>query len=425
MVLVHEKRRLERRLRWIIFLVFSAGWSFAVWHQGISLVLTGIVLLGAALLQAWNRSRIPVLAYHSVSDNASWLTRPDLTIPSASFRRQMQWLKRHGFSTLTMEELWSHRNYGTDPNNFIVLTFDDGYLDNWVAVEPILREAGLCGTIFISTDWIEDGQQCRPQSGQVPDHELSWAGYLNPAEIRAMAERGVLDVQSHGASHDLVFCNDRISGFTSSDDQPQWLALLLNEKKPAWYKQPMRLPAGYPLFPNGNALAVSAFYPDPNLVDKLTAAPADSSVINDADRQQRLREAADSFEADHGSLGHMETKAETHNRWRKELEDSKQTLERISEKEVAHLCWPRDAYCKESQQIAFSVGYHSVTAHDGLNSDHNPNMVSRVYIDGCGIPWLDITAFVLHIWVFRGRIWAWPALVLASTAIQLLWRRKK
>ena len=47
-------------------------------------------------------------------------------------------------------------------DNRVVLTFDDGYLDNWVAVMPLLRKYGQKAIIFMSTDFIDPTSQSRP-----------------------------------------------------------------------------------------------------------------------------------------------------------------------------------------------------------------------------------------------------------------------
>jgi len=420
-VLIPQRRLLERRVRWISFLIFGSVWIIVTEPFGLLPQIAGFVFLAVLLLQVWTGTRIPVLTYHSVSEDGSWLNKPGLVVPVASFKRQIRWLARHRYTTLTMDELQARRTQCINRRKIITLTFDDGYLDSWVAVEPLLREHKMRGTVFVSTAWIDEEKQCRPKLDNSPTQPLTWSGYLNAGEIRALSDGGVLDIQSHAVSHDTIFCNDQIAAFATPGPQPQWLTALLNSShKPTWYRLEKPVPAGYPLFSTGEALAVAAFHPDPELIKEMTATAADTSFFTDTNWQQTLYDIANRFRSNHGKLGQMETGAETRQRWRLELEESKRVLSEITGREIEHLCWPRDASCPETKELAFSLGYKSVTGGSGTNRRHNPHLVSRLYVEACGVGWLDLTAFVLQIWLFEGRIWAWPLLILAARSIQFI-----
>ncbi|MRT32352.1 hypothetical protein FGX01_00105, partial [Xylella fastidiosa subsp. multiplex] len=51
------------------------------------------------------------------------------------------------------------------PHKSIVITFDDGYLDNWVYAHPILQKYHMHAVVFIVTSWTGDGP-ARPHAGQ-------------------------------------------------------------------------------------------------------------------------------------------------------------------------------------------------------------------------------------------------------------------
>jgi len=103
--------------------------------------------------------RLPVLAYHSIKpqqfyypinvDNP-WILHQDV------FRAQMQYLYDNNFNTVTSHQLINFLYHGAAlPSNPIVLTFDDGYLDNVLYAAPILREFGFTAMMFMITDRIE------------------------------------------------------------------------------------------------------------------------------------------------------------------------------------------------------------------------------------------------------------------------------
>ena len=102
-----------------------------------------------------------ILAYHRVLDIAD----PDafdfdLELISASpeqFREQMRIVKQR-LHPLRFDELLGMIDSGKRlPRNAIVVTFDDGYNDNYHVAMPILRELGIPATFFLSTGHIDSG----------------------------------------------------------------------------------------------------------------------------------------------------------------------------------------------------------------------------------------------------------------------------
>ena len=87
-----------------------------------------------------------ILIYHRVADLPS---DPEmLAVSLENFRRQMEFLKRN-FRILRFEEEWSDLK---EPA--VVITFDDGYADNFLEALPILEEARVPATFFVSTGHI-------------------------------------------------------------------------------------------------------------------------------------------------------------------------------------------------------------------------------------------------------------------------------
>lgn len=66
------------------------------------------------------------------------------------FRRQIEFMKNN-FNVVTMEQVMDAAEGGSElPENALLLTFDDGYIDNYTVALPILEEYGLQGSFFIS-----------------------------------------------------------------------------------------------------------------------------------------------------------------------------------------------------------------------------------------------------------------------------------
>jgi peptidoglycan/xylan/chitin deacetylase (PgdA/CDA1 family) len=154
-----------------------------------------------ALLRFLPLPAIPVLLYHQVAEKDCRDDAAGISTTPEGFARQMSYLHRAGFRTLSLEALNSedgcaHRNAGKR----IAITFDDGYLDFYTEAFPVLRKHGFAATVFLVTDFI--GQQAGGNG-------CSRDRYLDLKHIREMARHGI-SFQSHSCSHpDLTRLGDR------------------------------------------------------------------------------------------------------------------------------------------------------------------------------------------------------------------------
>jgi peptidoglycan/xylan/chitin deacetylase (PgdA/CDA1 family) len=99
--------------------------------------------------------KIPVLAYHRVG-----YTTDNLTVTPERFSNDLDSLQQRGYCSISLEEFQKFlddRNVEM-PEKPILITFDDGYLDNFDNAYPILRNHGMVGTFFVITDmlWTKD-----------------------------------------------------------------------------------------------------------------------------------------------------------------------------------------------------------------------------------------------------------------------------
>ncbi len=142
---------------------------------------------------------IPVLCYHRVLPQ----TAP-LAITIHAFERQLQWLQSKGYRTLSGAEFEQALRGEIDTRRSVFLTFDDGYLDNWYLVTPLLKKYGFKASLFVITSKVQ-GKQSRSVGGwneQDDDRYLSWE------EVDAMVESGVFEVHSHTHSHTKFWLNE-------------------------------------------------------------------------------------------------------------------------------------------------------------------------------------------------------------------------
>lgn len=108
------------------------------------------------------RSDLRILAYHRVLESAEppgFRFDPELISASAEqFHDQMKLLRRR-FHPLSFEDLLACIDRGSRlPKHAVMVTFDDGYDDNYRVAFPILRDQGMSAMFFVSTGHIDSGQ---------------------------------------------------------------------------------------------------------------------------------------------------------------------------------------------------------------------------------------------------------------------------
>ena len=116
---------------------------------------------GLMRLEAWLNNRRGAIAfmYHSVADASSsaWID-PRNHVPRDVFAQQMRFLAEHR-TVISLDELVARIQSGEPVDDgTVVLTFDDGYLDNLTVAAPILAEYGLPATVFLPTGYIDRGE---------------------------------------------------------------------------------------------------------------------------------------------------------------------------------------------------------------------------------------------------------------------------
>lgn len=155
------------------------------------------------------KQTVPVLMYHHVSPVDGMIT-----VSATNFEHQLKWLRSRGYHSLTCDEFAGHLEGRPVPARSVLITFDDGYLDNWVYAYPLLKRYGFHAVIFLVTSWIGEGP-VRAQLGQselpeTPSHsecedriEQGRADevMLRWSEIDAMRADGVFEFHSHTHTH--------------------------------------------------------------------------------------------------------------------------------------------------------------------------------------------------------------------------------
>lgn len=144
-----------------------------------------IYVLLYLLSKATLRPKISVLAYHSVGLNSS-----SYSVGTAEFRRQMDYLVKN-YRVVSLDEILDFlEGKRRLPKKSVAITFDDGYLDNYVNAYPCLKKYRLPATIFVATAYL----QKKMLLGDVYLPMLGWE------EIEEIIQ-GNINIGAHTANH--------------------------------------------------------------------------------------------------------------------------------------------------------------------------------------------------------------------------------
>lgn len=153
---------------------------------------------------------VAVYMYHHVCAQAG-----SLAVTARTFEQQIRGLAMAGYQTLGADEFAGFLAGQPVPRKSVVLTFDDGYLDNWVYAHPVLKRYGMKAILFTITGLIGDGP-VRPHAGQngsvpeCPPHDIAKHVMrsdqrddvmLRWDEINAMLDAGTFEIHSHTHTH--------------------------------------------------------------------------------------------------------------------------------------------------------------------------------------------------------------------------------
>lgn len=131
---------------------------------------------------------VPIIMYHNIMKNNEQNSR--FIVTEKQFEEDLKYLKENNYTTIVMEDLI---NYVYDnkplPEKPVILTFDDGYYNNYVYAYPLLKEYGFKGVLSIIgyyTDLYSENGEKNPNYSH-----LTWE------DINEMINSGTFEFQNH------------------------------------------------------------------------------------------------------------------------------------------------------------------------------------------------------------------------------------
>lgn len=125
------------------------------------------------------KERASILMYHSVSARKDFFS----TVSPEVFNQQMAYLAAKKREVISLVELVRRLRAQEPLGGSVVLTFDDGYHDNYTTVFPLLKQYNFPATIFVTTDLIGN------------------SGYCSAEELREMHDSDLVAIEPHTLTH--------------------------------------------------------------------------------------------------------------------------------------------------------------------------------------------------------------------------------
>ena len=338
---------------------------------------------------------LPVAMYHYVNDHAG-----SITVSRAQFDDHCRVLAENGWRGVSLAEAETFLIHGEPlPEKSLLMTFDDGYLDNYLHAMPTMHKYGHKGVMFAVSQRIEQGDVPRVSIADVlagtapalpeavvPMHtnDLGFSVrrdiFCNRGEIRAMEEAGVMAVASHARGHYGVYTGPEFSGFVRPRNQHR-----------TFYRTESEFVWGMPSFTAKAGLLHRAFLPNPEMVEAVKRlVPQDeqgaAAFFAEEASVAELQALADGFA---GSMGRFETDTERTERMRREIAGGKTELEAVLGHSLQTLCWPWGDYCEEAHSLGLEAGFSLFfTVKEGVNPPGRPLAVHRFKAKSKSGSWL-------------------------------------
>ncbi len=272
----------------------------------------------------------------------------------STFEWQLSFLTKH-FNIVSSDALRQMKEGKGLSKSSVLITFDDGYADNYVYAYPLLKKYSAKAILFIPTSKITNGDKRNTLEDYykgnvkfsqlfIPDRkeralEESLQGetkeFLRWSEIEEMISSGVFEVGSHGHIHSKVFDSDNVVGIYGLNNV-HWSFLYANENKAEY---------GMPIFHMKSSLACKRFYPYDKFRRYAITMYEKNRNVN------RLIEKLNLYK----EKGRYEIEFE--DRIKHELETSKELIESNLGRGTTLLSWPWGEYTEAGIDIARSLGF--------------------------------------------------------------------
>ena len=119
-----------------------------------------IIALLTIFIVLYTHPKIAVLCYHNIAtaeEKEQFPDEADWTITTDNFKEHLDYLKKHNYKTLTMDEFynWKIGNINL-PYKSVLITFDDGFLSNYEYAFKLLKDYDMNATVFVVGSFVDN-----------------------------------------------------------------------------------------------------------------------------------------------------------------------------------------------------------------------------------------------------------------------------
>lgn len=161
---------------------------------------------------------LPILMYHGILENEKY--QGEFVISPDSFEADLQHLKDSGYETIVVQDLINYVYNGSElPEKPIMITFDDGYYNNYVYAFPLLKKYN-CKMVLSPIVRYTD------EYSEIPDNNPNYA-HVTWENINEMVNSGLVEIQNH--SYNLHSNSGRLGAKKKSGESNSEYEKILRE----------------------------------------------------------------------------------------------------------------------------------------------------------------------------------------------------
>ena len=296
------------------------------------MIIVIIFFILLLLIMLFYQRGVPCIMYHHISTEKG--------VSPSEFEEQLKLIKKS--NTFKIEEIENKNN--KLPKNSVLVTFDDGYEDNYKYAFPLLKKHNVKATIFLNTAYI----------GKDPCY-MTWD------QIREMYKSGLIDFQLHTHSHFSVINKIEIeSFFTEKDRQKKELS---REMKNIYKRDETE---DYPVFKKRGETAVRGYKITAEFIEKYEELLIKYKTLEITKKHEKLKTAVENELSEYIKEYSYEEYKE---RVLKEILTNKEEIEKNLDKKAWYLANPWGHKSKELVEILKECGIKGmITTKKGTNS---------------------------------------------------------
>ena len=325
-----------------------------------------------------------VLYYHRI------LPFKGYDIDISTFKWQLSYVSNR-FDIVGVEELKSVLGGKRLERPSVLLTFDDGFADNFVYAYPILKKYNAKAVIFPATSKIRDSEDVKDTledywNGKVelknlfiPDKRETalydslrgdYHEFLSWKELDIMKKSGIFEIGSHGHLHSKIFSDDNVHDFYHKDANVHWSFLYANNNN---------LNIGSPVFNMKSSLASKKFMPGDDF--KRHTKDVFNEIYNKTQNYNKTKTKVLTEIKKYKNRGVFESDNDFKNRIFDELALSKRLIKEHLNTDTDLLSWPWGEYSKESIEVAKKAGFRYCfsTKKDFVGSKTDRCKIGRIH----------------------------------------------